>query len=63
MKIRFGRARSDPEKAVLPAIIWTHVGDDQRAAYALSIGWWDFHVTLAWIRPSPSRLSSQGKGS
>lgn len=54
MKVRFGRARHDPEKAVLPAIIWTRAGDHQLAAYALSFGWWDFHVTLMWSRRSPS---------
>lgn len=54
MKIRFGRARNDPEKAVLPALILTRAGDTQLRACALSIGWWDFHVTLMWSRRLPS---------
>lgn len=44
-----GRAVGDPEKAVLPVIMWTSVGNGRAVACALSLGWWDFHVTVAWL--------------
>lgn len=51
-KVSASRAVNDPEKAVLPAIIWTRVTGDNLTAYALSAGWWDWSVSLMWARRS-----------
>lgn len=54
MKLTCGRAKDDPEKAVLPALIFTAKTDGGISAYALSLGWWDFHITLLWSRRNPA---------
>ena len=46
MRVVAGRAVNDPEKAVLPAIIWTAKHGAAASVYALTLGWWDWHVTL-----------------
>ena len=50
MRIVASRARNDPEKMVLPGIIFTTKSGPQLSVYGLAIGWWDFHITLLWSR-------------
>lgn len=57
MKILARRSIEDSEKAVLPAIIWTTKAAGGLRAYALSLGWWDWHLTVLWSR----RLTKAGK--
>lgn len=39
-----GRDSEDPEKAVLPAIIWTR--DEVFGGWCLTFGWWDWSIRL-----------------
>jgi hypothetical protein len=48
IRIRAGRSEADPEKAVLPALIWASKRDDVAAAYSMTFGWWDFYVGILW---------------
>lgn len=50
MKVIASRSKDDPEKAVLPAMIWASKTAGGLAAYSLSVGWWDWHITLLWSR-------------
>jgi hypothetical protein len=66
-RIRYGKARKDPEKAVLPALVYTSIGGDGITVRAISIGWWDSHVTLSWAHcatatPTPSDPLLQHNG-
>lgn len=44
-----GREKDDPEKAVLPALIFCVQEIDGKRGAALSIGWWDFYARVAVI--------------
>jgi hypothetical protein len=45
LRIVAGRATHDPEKMVLPGAIYASKSDDVATAYALVLGWWDFHIS------------------
>jgi len=42
--ISYGRDRDDPEKAVLPAVIWTR--DRTLGGWCVTLGWWDWSVRI-----------------
>jgi hypothetical protein len=42
--IAYGRDKDDPQKALLPALIWTR--DDVLGGWDLALGWWDFSVRI-----------------
>ena len=44
LRLFAGRATHDPEKMVLPGIIYVSKRDEVATAYALVFGWWDFHI-------------------
>jgi len=50
VKIVVARAKNDPEKMVLPGIIFTRKHGNGLSVYGLAAGWWDFHITLLWSR-------------
>lgn len=50
-----GRDKSDPEKAVLPTVIFINTNhedfepDIRKNGFVLALGWWDFSVKVALI--------------
>lgn len=50
LRLVAGRTINDPEKTVLPALIWMTKGAGSLKVYGLAIGWWDWHITLLWSR-------------
>jgi hypothetical protein len=49
-RVKRGRAKSDPEKAVLPTIIFAEMVGVRAKVRAIAFGWWDFHITVLWSR-------------
>jgi hypothetical protein len=48
MKVKCGRAKADPEKAVLPAIVWCKSQVEHVTGYAICLGWWDWYIAFTW---------------
>ena len=53
-EFRYGRAIGDPEKTVLPTIIFMNTnhhsfGDVKRSGWVLIAGWWDFWCGFTFI--------------
>lgn len=51
IRLMFSRDKDEPEKAVLPAIIFISsnhhsFGDLRMPGFCLCAGWWDYSVTL-----------------
>lgn len=46
-KIRFANAKNDPEKLVLPGIIYVHKKEDDIRVYWFGIGWWHYSLNIA----------------
>lgn len=46
LRVRCARARNDPEKMVLPGVIFCGKGDDQLYVFVIAFGWWDYHVSF-----------------
>lgn len=57
MRFRFkaGRAVSDPEKLVLPGILYASRRDESLIVRLIAIGWWDWHISLLFASPEPAR--------
>jgi len=50
-RIRIKRGKSnDPEKMVLPGIVFCHRAFANVCGFALAVGWWDYHITLLFTR-------------
>lgn len=51
-RITAGRASSDPEKCVLPAIIFATAEVKSTRACVVALGWWDWNVSFrfGWER-------------
>jgi hypothetical protein len=64
MKVVFrcGAYRDDPEKLVLPSVVWLSGGDELHNGCSIAVGWWHFAatVTLLWKRRNPLPDSVKG---
>lgn len=49
-KVSAGRYKSDPEKAVLPTIIYCSDTHNSRTGHVLAFGWWDFAIRFFFMR-------------
>lgn len=56
LKCECGKS-SDPEKAVLPAVLFCRSQDGAARGFALAFGWWDYHLTLLvrWVKTEAGR--------
>jgi len=52
IKIKAGKS-SDPEKMVLPGMLFCRSEQDGAKGFALAVGWWDYHVTLLFAQLTP----------
>ena len=66
MKIRFRCARDtdDPEKAVIPAVIFiscrhSHFKEYERGGFALALGWWDWSIRIAIFKERDGKAPGQ----
>lgn len=50
MKLTVGRAKDDPEKAVLPALVYASEREGRVSVHMLALGWWDWSVSIRWHR-------------
>lgn len=44
--INWGRKKEEPEKAVLPTIIFIHLKKDYGEGFAIALGWWDYSIQI-----------------
>jgi len=48
--VSVGRASHDPEKSILPTIIFVNTNhpeyNDRHRGFIVAFGWWDLHLTL-----------------
>ena len=56
MRIRFmaSRAVEDPEKMVLPGIIFATKKDEHAQVWVVAAGWWDWSVKVLIARLTPT---------
>lgn len=59
-----GSSRGDPEKAVLPALIYTSGRIAGAAGWSLALGWWHWYVGIArtWTEGSAALAAARKKG-
>lgn len=50
MRVEFHRSTDDPEKLVLPGIVYCRKANDVHSVHVIALGWWDYHVSLFWNR-------------
>jgi hypothetical protein len=43
------RAKDDPEKVLLPTIVYVNSSDNLTTAHLLLLGWWDFSIGIALV--------------
>ena len=55
VRVKAGRAVNDPEKMVIPGIIYASRRSDTRTARILAFGWWDWHISVLWSRVNAYR--------
>lgn len=41
-------AKDDPEKLVIPGILWVKIKEDNAIARAIFIGWWHWSIGIIW---------------
>lgn len=58
----YGKARKDPEKMVLPGIIFSSNQGHGAKAFVIAAGWWDYHVSLlcGWAATTPPPTDRKG---
>lgn len=47
IKWRMGRNARDPEKAVLPALIYCNGSNEFARVYVIALGWWDWSIKVS----------------
>lgn len=47
-RVSAGKASSDPEKCVLPAIIYASNKSETNRVRVIAFGWWDWHVSFTF---------------
>lgn len=50
MKIVYGCANGDPEKAITPVLMICSHSIDHVKATVLILGWWDYYVGISWAK-------------
>lgn len=60
---KIGRAADDPEKAILPAILYCNAdhaffSEHRQRGFAIAIGWWDFYLFAAFIATTADLTST-----
>lgn len=53
MRIDIGRSQNDPEKLIIPGLVYANRSDGRSTAHIIAVGWWDFHVSFMWSRGKP----------
>lgn len=46
MKVMFGNGATDPERAVLPTIMYICMKDELHQVRGISIGWWKWGIII-----------------
>lgn len=44
--ISFTYSPEDPEKAILPALIYTHAKEEDAIVHLISLGWWHWAINI-----------------